>query len=103
MPLFLRLFTILEGVKLLPTETFDSWSVFKVQEVSGPEYTFCRPMRIGRMDIAFDHVVVHQPVDHVSCLPFRTTDHDGMLHQTAPIGERHHADAPLSLPRYLNE
>ncbi len=45
------------------------------------------------MDVAPDHVVVHQPINDVGGLFFRGADHRGMPHEIAHIDKCHHADA----------
>ena len=50
-------------------------------------------MRVRGMDVAPDHVVVHQSVDHVGCLAFGGRDHRGVPQQMAHNDETDDADA----------
>ena len=52
------------------------------------------------MDVTFDHIIVHQPVDHIGGLTFGGADHRGIPHQVAHVDEGCHAD-PLVFPQIL--
>lgn len=54
-------------------------------------------MRIGGMDIAFDDIIVHQPIDDIGAFPICCADHQGMPEKVALIDESVGADA-LALP-----
>ena len=57
---------------------------------------------IRRVDIASDHVVVHQPVDHVCALTLPSAEDERVKQQIAIVNKAVDAH-PLAFPKYLNE
>src|SRR5450631_496808 len=61
---------------------------------------FTKAEGVGRMNIALDDLVVHQPVDDVSALPIRRAKDSGVPQQVALVPEGVDADA-LALAEVL--
>lgn len=52
------------------------------------------------MDVAFDHIVAHQPVNDIGAFPVSRADHQGMPQEVALIHKRVGTDT-LPLPKIL--
>lgn len=65
LPFLLLTLTMLESIELLAAKALDARCESKMQKVGrpAPESTFRVPMRVGRMNVALDHLVVHQPIN----------------------------------------
>ena len=61
---------VLKGVELLAAQSFDPRCKLETQEVSYAKDDLRIAMRVGRMHVALDHVIVHQPIDDVGRFPF---------------------------------
>jgi hypothetical protein len=90
---FFVMLALLEGIDLLPADAFDPRRGLEAQQVRRRKNYFRVAVRVGRLNIALDHIVVHQSVDHISRLAFGRADHGGMPHQITHIDKRHDGDA----------
>jgi hypothetical protein len=63
----------------LPLEVLEPRRVGDADQITGGKDRLAVAKRIGGMDVAFDHLVVHQAIDHESALPVR-----GAKHQRVP-------------------
>ena len=64
----------LEGVKPLAFEILDSGCIREPQQMHGPKNHLTMAVGVGRMDVAFHHIVVHKAINHVGALPLGGTD-----------------------------
>ena len=55
-------------------------------------------MRVGGVDVAFDHVVTHEAINDICALAFRRAENQGMPEQVALIDEGESAD-PLAFAK----
>src|SRR5260370_16385326 len=75
----------LEGVKPLAFEVLDSGCIREPQQMHGPKNHLTIAVSVGRMDVAFHHIVVHKAVDHVGALPLGGTDDCQANQQVPPV------------------
>ena len=61
----------LEGVKPLAFEILDSGCIREPQQMHGPKNHLTIAVGVGRMDVAFHHIVVHKAINQVGALPAR--------------------------------
>ena len=77
----------LEGVKPLAFEVLDPGCIREPQQMHGPKNHLTIAVSVGRMDVAFHHIVVHKAVDHVGALPLGGTD-DCRVKQQVPLVDK---------------
>ena len=77
----------LKGVKPLAFEVLDSRCIREPQQMHGPKNHLTIAVSVGRMDVAFHHIVVHKAVDHVGALPLGGTD-DCRVKQQVPLVDK---------------
>ena len=90
----------LEDVEGLLADALDARGEGKAEQMRQAEDGFGVAVGVGRMDVALDHIIVHQPVDDIGTLAVGGADHQRMPQEMAFIDEGVSADA-LSLPEIL--
>ena len=89
-PGFSVLVSGLERIERLLSNPFDPWGKRKPQHVGQAKDGFCVTVGIGGMDITFDNVIVHQPVDYIGTFAVGRTDHQRMPEEVAFIDKGRH-------------
>jgi hypothetical protein len=72
--------------------------------VGDGEHGFAVPVGVGGVDIAFDHLVVHQAINDISGFAFSGADDRGMEMEVAFVNERvgtHATPVPKVLERVI--
>ena len=64
-----------EDVEPLTLEVLKARGVRKPCQMAGGKDRFGVPKGIRRMNIAFDHFIVHQAIDHLGALAIRGAEH----------------------------
>ena len=85
--------TALKKVKSLPFQVFDARRIGEAQQMHGPKDGFGVSMGIGRVDIAFDRIIMQQTIDDGGALPFGGTDHGGAEEQMTLVNKAVDANA----------
>lgn len=78
-------FARFEDIEHLLFQVFDARRVGKTEQMRGGKNRFAVAVGIGGMDIAFDDIVIHQPVDHIGAFALCGAEHKGMPEQIALI------------------
>ena len=87
-----------EHVKDLLFQVLDAGSGSCIPQVGNREDDLGKAMRVGRMDVAFDHVVAHQAVNDIGALAFGRAENQGVPEQVTFVHEGVGAD-PLALAK----
>lgn len=82
-----------EAGKCLLAHFFQTWCEGGIDQMRGSKDAFGEAMSVGRMDVALDHLVLHQPVDHVSCFTLGRTDYGAVEQGVTHIDERVEGDS----------
>src|SRR5271156_1317861 len=82
-----------EHVEILLFQVLYAGSEADSQQVSDRENGLGKAMRVGGMNVAFDHVVAHEAVNDICALAFRRAENQRMPEQVALIDESVSADA----------
>ncbi len=64
-----------EDIKDLLANPLDPGCEGKAQQMRHPEDSFSVSVAVGGMNVAFDDVIAHEPVDHERALPVGGADH----------------------------
>ena len=80
-------FALLERIELTLREILDAGSEGKAQQMHGPKEHLAVAPGISGMNIAFDHVVMHQPIDDIVRLMFRRANDEGIRQEVAHVDE----------------
>ena len=64
-----------EDIESLTFEVLETGRVGDAQQMAGAKDGFAVAKRIGGMNVAFDHLIVHQAIDHVGALATRCPEH----------------------------
>jgi hypothetical protein len=79
-----RVLAALEDIETLPLEILDPGCVREAEQMHRPEDRLGIAVRVRGVDVALDHVVVHQAVDDVGTLSLGGAD-DGRVEQQVPL------------------
>ena len=74
-------------IESLTLEVFEARGVRKAQQMAHAKGQFAEAKGVGRMDIALDDLVVHQPVDDVGTPPLGRAKDGGVPQQVALVAE----------------
>src|SRR5208283_1127790 len=87
-----------EHIEVLLFQVLDAGSEANSQQVGDRENSLGKAMRVGGVDVAFDHVVTHEAINDICALAFRRTENQRMPEQVALIDEGVSAD-PLAFAK----
>ncbi len=82
-----------EDIASLPLEVLEPRRVGDANQIAGGKDRLAVAKRIGGMDVAFDHVVVQQAIDHIGALAIRSAEYEGVPEQIALVAKGVDADA----------
>jgi len=91
--LLLILATLVERVERALAEIFDPRGEGKAQEMQRPEQHFTIAPGIRGMNIAFDHIIVHQAINDIVGLMFGRANDERIRQEVAHINEGVGADS----------
>ena len=76
-----------EDVEGLFSNAFDPRREGKFQQMCHPEDGFGVAVAVGGIDVAFDDIIAHEPVNYERAFPIGGTDHKGMPKDVSFITE----------------
>src|SRR5450631_2209397 len=82
-----------EDIESLTFEVLETGRVGDAQQMAGAKDGFAVAKRIGGMNVAFDHLIVHQAIDHVGALAIRCAEHQRVPKRIAFVAKGVDADA----------
>ena len=74
-------------IEILLFQVLDAGGETASQQVGDREDGLGKAMRVGGVDVAFDHVVTHEAINDICALAFRRAENQGMPEQVALIDE----------------
>lgn len=75
-PIFFNPVFRFENIKGLLTDALDARGERKAQQMGEAENRFGVAVCVGGMDVAFDNIIVHETVDHISAFALCCADHE---------------------------